>query len=89
MGDTGWKSDWLSFGHLPFSTPMATVIRLWLLRVVRSESGVQRCGSGWGKVVSCPGVMEALVGSLKLLPTSGIGANISSTHTVVKEWKSR
>ena len=41
------------------------------------------------KHVSCPAVMEALVGSLKLLPTSGIGANISSTHTVVREeWKS-
>lgn len=34
---------------------------------------------------SCPRVMEALVGSLNVPPTSGIGANISSARTAVKE----
>lgn len=53
-------------------------------------SHVGQAGVRCAKHVNCPRVMEALVGSLNLLPTSGIGANISSTHTMLKEeWKSQ
>lgn len=40
---------------------------------------------GCAKHISYHHLMDALEGSLNLLPTSRVGANISSTHTVVKE----